>query len=74
MQEIFDIIIIIIVIVNLLTVGKEKVSHNLDKKLLTRSQKRGNIIYLYKIVNIIIFFILFKIYSKLHNLPCGKVK
>ena len=41
MQEIFDIIIIIIVIVNLLTVGKEKVSHNLDKKATYKKPKKG---------------------------------
>ena len=52
------------------------VSHNLDKKSQLKSAKKEEkscIICLYKDVSVN-FFILFKLFSKLQELSCGKVK
>ena len=49
------------------------VSHNLEKKLIKGSQKRGEIIYLYKSININ-YFISFKISSKFQETSLGKVR
>ena len=48
--------------------------HVIWKKLIKVSQKRGKIIYLYKSVDIYIFFITFKILSKFQDLSRRKVK
>ena len=45
----------------------KKVSHNLEKKLIKVSQKRGKIIYLYKSVDIIIFLLHLKFYQNFKN-------
>ena len=72
-HETFDIIIIFIIFINYLFTVSEKVSHNLEKRLIKVSQKGGKIIYLYKSVNIN-FSITFTILSTFQGSSFRKVK
>ena len=51
---------------------QKKILDNLEKeKLIKTSRKRQKIMYLYKSINI--FFVMFKILSKLQELSCEKI-